>query len=114
MDLTGGLGLILAVLIGIIISSLPLYFAVKLLGGHASILKVFITNVLVGFLSAWLVSSFGFGSLVVLLVVILLYSFIFQMGIVRSFFAWLIQYIVAALLILLGLFFFGISLTGML
>ena len=112
MSLAIGLSLILAVLAAIIISALPLYFAVKMLGGDVSILKVFITNILVGFASAFLVSSFGFGSLFVLLIVIVLYSVIFKMGLIRSFLAWLIQYVVAALLVFLAALIFGISLIA--
>ena len=100
---------LVVVIISIIISSLPLYFAVKLFGGDASILKVFLTNILVGFVSAVLMKIFGFGGLVILLFTILLYAAIFDMGFIRSFFAWLIQYVIAFLLVILFVFILGIS-----
>ena len=100
---------ILIFLLGIIISSLPLFIAVRMLGGHATILNVLLTNIIVGLLAGWLVASFGAGTLIILLITILLYSFIFKMGIIRSFFAWLIQYVVAAILIIIVLVLFGIS-----
>ena len=110
MGLIIGLGLLLIILIAIIISSLPLYFAVLMLGGEASILKVFLTNLLIGILSGVLVNYFGFGSLIVLLFVVIFYSFMFKVGFIRSFLAFLIQYVIAFLLVILFAFVFGISL----
>ena len=103
---------ILIFLLAIIISSLPLFIAVRMLGGHATILRVLITNILVGVLTGWLFASWGAGTLIILLATILLYSFIFKMGIIRSFFAWLIQYIVAFLLILLFTVLLGVTLVA--
>jgi|TARA_B100002003_G_C14117165_1_gene537323 hypothetical protein len=100
---------ILIFLLGILISSLPLFIAVNMLGGHATILNVLLTNIIVGLLTGWLVASFGAGTLIILLVTIFLYSFIFKMGMIRSLFAWLIQYVVAAILIIIVLMLFGIS-----
>jgi hypothetical protein len=105
---------IIILLSAIIISSLPLFIAVKLLGGHATILKVLITNILVGLLSGWLITLFGAGALIILLATILLYSFIFKMNIIRSFFVFIIQYVVAAILILLFVIITGISLVALL
>jgi hypothetical protein len=96
----------------IIISSLPLFIAVRMLGGYATILRVLLTNIIVGLLSGWLIVTWGAGALIILLATILLYSFIFKMNIIRSFFAWLIQYVVAFLLILLFTMVFGISLIA--
>jgi hypothetical protein len=100
---------LVVVILAIIISSLPLYFSVKLLGGDASILKVFLTNILMGVVSAILMKMFGFGGLAVLLFTILLYAAIFDMGFIRSFFVWLIQYVIAFLLVILFVFILGIS-----
>jgi hypothetical protein len=107
LGLTIGL---IVVLLAIIISSLPLYLAVKLFGGKTSILNVFLTNILVGIVSIVLMKIFGLGSLIVLLFTIILYSIIFEMGLIRSFFAWFIQYIIAALLVAAAILILGISL----
>lgn len=104
------IALIIIVLIAIIISSLPLYFSVKLFGGDASILKVFLTNIIVGIVSAVLMGLFGFGALIILLVTILIYKAMFDLGFFRAFFAWLIQYVIAFLLVILFAFILGLSL----
>ena len=93
------------IFIAIIISCLPLYFAVLFLGGDASILKVFLTNVGIGVITAILVNFYGFGGLVVLIFVIFIYSVVFNMGFIKAFFAWLLQYVIAFLLVLLAIFF---------
>jgi hypothetical protein len=92
--------IIIAIVIVIILSSLPLYLSVMLLGGRPSITKVFLTNIVVAIGSAVLIKYIGLGSLWVLLITILFYSFIFRMGIIRAFLAWLVQYVVAVILII--------------
>jgi len=104
------LTIIIIILLAIIVSSLPLYFSVRLFGGDASILKVFFTNILVAIISSVLLRLFGFGALIILLSTILVYMFMFKLGFFRAFFAWLIQYVVAFLLVLLFLFVLGLSL----
>ncbi len=94
----------------IVISSLPLYFAVKILGGDASIIKVFFTNLIVGLIGFGLTSMFGLGSLLILIVTVFLYMFIFDLGIIRAIIAWLLQYVIAAVLFAFILIVFGVEL----
>ena len=80
MGIGASVGVVMVFLVSLILSSLPLYFAVKLLGGRASILRIIITNVLVGFIGGILASYFGFGILLIFLVMIVLYSFFHSKG----------------------------------
>ncbi|MFC1705003.1 hypothetical protein ACFLZ6_01595 [Nanoarchaeota archaeon] len=102
-------GVILFVLI--VISALPLYIAVKLLGGKASIIKVFIVNIIVGILVP-IVNSFinWFGGLIAFIVLLFIYKKMFDLGWFRAFVAWVLQFIVlVGLIFIAGLF--GLSLV---
>jgi hypothetical protein len=93
---------ILLIFLAILISSLPLYLAVIILGGRASILKVFLTNLLVAFVAVAGVEMFGFGALAIVLISVIIYMVMFRLGVIRAAFAWVLQYIVAALLLYLA------------
>jgi len=101
---------ILVIVIAIIASALPLYLAVKLLGGDASILKVFLTNILVAVVSSALTYFIGMETLYLLIVIVILYKFIFDLGILRAFIVWFLQYVIAAILFIAMLALLGVSL----
>jgi hypothetical protein len=107
--LGGSLVIILLIFLVILISSLPLYLSVRILGGRASILKVFFTNLLVAFLAVAAVEMFGFGALAIVLVSVIIYMVMFRLGIIRALFAWVLQYLVAGLLLYLAVL-FGVAL----
>jgi hypothetical protein len=64
---------ILLIFLAILISSLPLYLSVVILGGRASILKVFFTNLLVAFIAVFAVEAFGLGAFAIVILSILIY-----------------------------------------
>jgi hypothetical protein len=100
---------ILVIFLAILISSLPLFLSVIVLGGRASILKVFFTNLLVAFIAVFAVEAFGLGALAIVILSVLIYMVMFRLGIIRALFAWILQYLVAGLLLYLALI-LGISL----
>jgi hypothetical protein len=100
---------ILAIILAIIISSLPLYLAVKFLGGDATIVKVFLTNILVAVLSSALTYFFGLSTLYLLIIIVILYMFIFDLGIIRAFVVWFLQYVIAVLLFIAFIAMLGAS-----
>ncbi len=99
-----GLGLLGIILISII-SALPLYFAVKFLGGKATILKVILVNIAVGLLGFLLnIPIIGF------ILLLLIYKEMFELSWFRAFLAWILQFVVAVILILCAVLLLGIAL----
>ncbi|MCK4551171.1 MAG: hypothetical protein KAT91_04405 [Candidatus Aenigmarchaeota archaeon] len=99
-----GLGLLGIILISII-SALPLYFAVKFLGGKATIIKVILVNIVVGLLGFLLnIPLIGF------ILLLLIYKELFELSWVRAFLAWVLQFVVAVILILCAIILLGIAL----
>lgn len=116
MDLNTVLGLgfilLISVIASIVISSLPLYISVKLLGGKASMMRVFFTNMLMAFLTFYSMKTWGFGVLAIILLTVIIYMLMFKLGMIRAFFAWLLQYFVAAFLVYLVITLLGITLPA--
>ena len=97
------LTLLLVFVLLMVISALPLHFAVIMLGGRSSILKVIGVNVLVGLLGGMVQLRFGLlGELFAFLVLLAVYAAIFELSFVRAFLAWALQFVVAALLAMLA------------
>lgn len=83
---------IIFILIVIIISALPLYFAVDLLGGRVSIGKAFIVMVIVAILYS-IITFFmpHYGAIVAFIVLIWVYREMFRLKWLKALLAWLIQ-----------------------
>ncbi len=106
-------GFLLVVLV-FLISAIPLYLAVKFLGGKTSLLK----TAFVALLSGIIVSAIQFrfrvwGALLAFFVLIWIYHEAFRLVWIKAFFAWVLQLLFLALfyavLIILGIM-LGISL----
>ncbi len=90
---------ILAIVAILIISALPLYFAVKFLGGKATIFKVLMVNLIVGVIGAALdMPIIGF------VLLLFVYKEVFKMSWLSAFLAWILQFIVAGALLFLASF----------
>jgi len=111
----------LTIVVGLIISAIPLFIAIKFLGGKASLMKVIIVNLLVGIvsfliilflipsigsLSSWLLTILPFLPYIVL---ILIYSIFFQLGIIKAIIAWILQAVILYVLNLLSNSLLGIA-----
>ncbi|MFH1126684.1 MAG: hypothetical protein ABIG84_04335 [archaeon] len=101
-----GLGFVGAVLI-ILISALPLYFAVKLLGGEATIFKVLMVNLIAAIVGAvFKLPLIGF------LLLLFIYKEVFKLSWFGAFAAWILQFVVAAVLVA-GAVILGIGLIAL-
>lgn len=69
-----------------------------MMGGKASILRVFLTNTIVALLLVWLTKTMGWGSIILFALTIIAYKFIFKLGFLKATFAWILQYIVVIIL----------------
>tara|TARA_Y100000310_G_C20487240_1_gene717455 strand:+ start:221 stop:562 length:342 start_codon:yes stop_codon:yes gene_type:complete len=84
----------------LLLSSLPLYFAVTLIGGKTSVMKILFLNFLMVVvylgLNLFLDHFIGLASFVILL---FLYKYFFEIGFVRALIAWVLQGVIALVLI---------------
>lgn len=94
----------------LVVSAIPLNLAVKLLGGRSSILKVILVNLGVWAAGLYLERAFGlFAGLLSFIVMLIIYRYAFDLGWLRAFAAWVLQFvIIAAFVIALSLV--GVSL----
>ena len=99
-----GLGILWIVLL-LVVSSLPLYFAVKFLGGKATILKVILVNLIVGLVSGLLsIPLLGF------ILLLFIYKKFFELSWLNAFFAWILQFVIAVILVVIAIAVLGIAL----
>jgi len=104
---------ILVFILLLVISALPLYLAVKILGGKASILKTIVVNILVGAV-VWVINYLlnAWASIVAFILVIWIYREMFRLKWIKAFLAWILQFIIMAVLVfLVGLF--GLSVVSL-
>jgi hypothetical protein len=77
-----------------ILSALPLYFSVKLLGGRASILKVIFVNLLVAIVAIAINILFNsWIGLITFILMLWIYKDFFRLGWIRAILAWLLQFV---------------------
>lgn len=101
--------ILLTVWIVLVLSSIPLLISVRMMGGEASIARVILTNLLVGLVGVLLYYQFPmFSGILSLIALLLVYSMMFRISVIRAAFAWLIQGVIAFLLLLAAVFLFGI------
>lgn len=95
----------------LVVSAIPLNLAVKLLGGRSSILKVIAANILAGVLGYLILVYVGeYVAILSFIAMILIYRSMFRMGWIRSMLAWLLQFVIIAIIIVV-LLLFGVSLA---
>ncbi|MBW6451434.1 MAG: hypothetical protein K0B02_01775 [DPANN group archaeon] len=85
----------------LIISAIPLYFSIKLLGGQASFLKVILVNLAAGLILSVFELILGVGGILGFVILIFIYKEMFDMTYIGAFLAWLLQFIIALILILI-------------
>ncbi|MBU0979647.1 MAG: hypothetical protein KJ709_02485 [Nanoarchaeota archaeon] len=92
-----------------VVSALPLYLAVNILGKRTSLLKVFLVNILVAVVFASVQSWFlTWGWILGIIVLLLVYKVMFDIGWIRALLVWVVQMLFIVLfslaLMLLGIF----------
>lgn len=106
---------ILIILLIIIISSLPLFFAVNLLGGKTSILRTFLVMVVVGFATVIIQAIFNYwGTLIAWILLLFIFMDVFDLGFIRAIIVWILWILFTILFIyifsIIGFSFLAISL----
>ena len=100
----------LIVIITLIISALPLYFAVKFVKGEAGIVKIILVGLVLSFISIGAARFIGiFAGFFMLLGTLFVYSIAFKISLFRAFLAWVLQYLFVFIAVALTLFFLGIA-----
>ena len=85
-------------LVAFILSALPLYFAVKFLGGKTSLLKTMLVVILGGIVVTAIRSYFKIlGGLIAFIVLIWIYREMFRLKWIKAFLAWLLQFVFLAI-----------------
>jgi len=100
----GQIALLGIMFIIIVLSAVPLYLAVKFLGGRATILKVIIVNIIAGIavpavkflVGLYLVGKGTYAGIIAFLFMLLVYKIFFRLGWIRAFLAWILQFVVIA------------------
>lgn len=105
--------LLLAVaLAAVVVAAVPLHIAVRLFGGRTTILKSIGVNLVAGLISAVLALLLdAYAGLVTLLLTIAVYKVFFSIGWLRALFTWLLSFVVAAALIMLGIALLGLTVS---
>ncbi len=89
-----GMGIML---LAFILSSLPLYFAVKFLGGKTSLLKTMLVTFLTGLIVAAVKSQFRLGWLIAFFILIWIYHEVFRLKWLKAVIAWVLQFVFIAI-----------------
>lgn len=106
------IGTLLLILAAFIISALPLYFSVKLLGGKTGILKIILINLLVAFITLIVKYFFNsWGGLIAFILMIWIYKDFFRLSWLRALLAWLLQFVFAVIIVIVAILVFGISIA---
>ena len=95
---------ILITVVAFTISAIPLYIAIMLLGGRASLLKVILVNLGIGFLDGIIDAKFQtawLGKVVSFLVLLIIYKLMFDLGWLRAILVWMLQFILAVVMLFL-------------
>ena len=107
VDLIGLIAANIVVIIGVlVVSALPLYFAVKFVGGEAGIVKVILIGLLLSLASIGAYHFIGiFAGMFMLIATLLVYKIAFRLSFLKAFIAWVLQYVfvVLAFFIVVGL-----------
>lgn len=107
--------LLIILILLLVISALPMHLAVLVMGGRSTIIRVIFANFLAGiitFMIYYLLDSWA--GLISFVLMIWVYKEIFNIGFVRAVLAWILQFIIAILLIILATAIFGASFLAIL
>ena len=95
----------LLIIITLIISSLPLYLAVKFVKGEAGIVKIIMISLILSFSSMGAARFIGiFAGIFMLAATLFVYKLAFRISLLKSFIAWILQYIFVFIAIVFSLF----------
>jgi hypothetical protein len=97
---------ILVIILLFVISALPLYLAVKVLGGKTNIIKTILVMIVAGILTAIITAIFPFGGIIAFILLIWIYHEMFRLKWIKALIAWVLQlifiFLLGALFVILG------------
>ena len=86
-----------------IISALPLYFAVKFLGGRTKLWKTIIINILAGIVLLIINTLVPvIGGIVAFVIILMMYMYFFRIGFLRAILVWVLEIILVAIFWFIG------------
>ncbi len=89
----------------VLLSAVPLYIAVRLLGSRVSFLKVILVNAIVAIITSYLSARKGiFAGFLAFILTIFIYREMFRLKWLKAFFAWLLQLIIIGALAIFASF----------
>ena len=111
MALSTAIIALLVIISAFIISALPLYFAVKVMGGKTSLFKTIFINLISGLIVGAVKYVFKtWGALIAFIFLIWIYHESFRLKWFKAFFAWILQFVFVAIFYFILLALFGVSL----
>ena len=103
---------VFAFLIVLIISALPLHFAVKILGGRTHLLKTILVMIVTSIMIVLVSLLLPYGAIIGFIVLIWMYREMFRLKWYKALLVWILQIIFVVILLLI-LSFVGVTLTLM-
>lgn len=101
----------LLVIIVLILSAIPLYLAVKFVGGEAGIVKIILMSLILSFASLGAASFIGvYAGLVMWIGTLFVYQIAFKISLLKAFIAWVLQYVFVIIAVGVVVFLMGIVL----
>jgi hypothetical protein len=99
----------LLVIIVLILSALPLYLAVKFVGGEAGKVKILLVSLVLSFASLGATRFIGiFAGLVMLIGTLIVYKLAFKISLLKAFMVWVLQYVFVFIAVVLVMLVLGV------
>ena len=112
MPITNLLTIAIVTFIGFVIASLPLHFAVSVLGGRTTLFKTMFTITITGLVISAINYKFQiWGGLIALIVSLWIYKEVFELGWIKAILAWILQFIFVIIIAFIIATLIGISLV---
>ncbi|MBN2367988.1 hypothetical protein JXC34_03140 [Candidatus Woesearchaeota archaeon] len=110
---------LLALIFVFLVSALPLYFAIKFLGGKTTLFKTAFVALISGIIVSAIKFQFKtFGGILAFFVLIWIYHEVFRLKWFKAFVAWILQFVFLAIFYVIALFLIalvvGVSVLGLL
>lgn len=100
----------LLVIAALVISALPLYFAVRLVGGEAGIVRIILISLILSFASVGAARFIGiFAGLFMLIATLFVYKIAFKISFLRAFIVWVLQYVFVFIAVFIAVLLLGVS-----
>lgn len=92
---------VLVITIIFLIASIPLNFSAKIMGGHSTIVKSALTNLLAGFFTGIIYFFFSrYAALIAFIATLFIYKVMFSIGWIKAFLVWVLEGIIIVSLFL--------------